>query len=46
MAPWVYPFSTQCQYHHADGQWAIFERMDFASLLDAMWVTSTNGPRI
>ena len=47
MVPWIYPFSTQCQYHHAEGQWPTLVRMDFASLLvlDTIYVTSTEGPR-
>jgi hypothetical protein len=34
MVPWVYPFSTQCQYHHAEKQWPTLVKMDFASLFD------------
>jgi hypothetical protein len=38
MVPWVYPFSTQCQYHYAEGQWQTLVRIDFASLLDTITI--------
>jgi hypothetical protein len=40
------PLLNQCQYHHANGQWAILVRISLASLLETMWVMSINGPQI
>jgi hypothetical protein len=46
MVPWVYPFSTQCQYPQANGQRAILVRIEFASLFDTIYVVSTEGPQV
>ena len=45
MVPWEYPFSTECQYYHTEGQWPTLVKIDFAYLLDTMYVTSTKGPQ-